>query len=572
MKTFAIGIALLLVTGIAVFMALTAPAVWDFTHPIRDVPDASAPDLANGKAMFAAGDCAVCHASLAPTGAKPADAKAAEVKTADLKTADVKTADSKAADLKTDIPLLGGGRSLSSAFGVFYMPNISPDKQDGIGNWTTPQFIRAMREGVSPHGENEYPVLPYTSYQRMTANDIRDLLAYIDTLPPVPGRIRDHDLKFPFTMRRGVGLWRLMFLDGRPLAPEPQQSAAWTRGRYLVEGPAHCAECHSPRNFMGAIVSGKRFAGGLDPEGKSYIPNITPDETGIGYWSKSEIASYLKTGVSPINIKAGDDMAAVIVDTSTLSDDDRLAIGEYMKSLPAVDAPDAGLTEPNRTALIRMLPKTDGNAAQSGLSSLTAVPADQIAKAATLYAVKTQPFSLDRATAGASAQDGKVLGSAKLTVLARDGGMVQVRIDGWQQQGSDSAFYALQGQRILEAVLAPSAVAKVVRTRTVHDAATSLDWYQGSLTVWVQPAGLNTDLASLWTYGHDLYGASCASCHSLQPSGNFLANQWIGSLGAMKRYTSLDDDQYRLLLAYLQYHSKDVGADTPALKTAAATP
>jgi mono/diheme cytochrome c family protein len=537
-KRFVFGAGALVVLGFAVFMGLTTPAAWEVTHPSRDLPDAGAPDLVNGKTMFVTGDCAVCHSS---------------------------------AD-QNDATRLGGGRSLSSAFGTFYMPNISSDAEDGIGNWTTPQLIRAMREGVSPHGESEYPVLPYTSYQRMSANDIRDLLAYMKTLPPVPGKIRGHDLKFPFTLRRGVGLWRLAFLDGKPLPPEPQQSVAWIRGRYLVEGPAHCAECHSPRNFMGAIVSGKRFAGGLDPEGKSYIPNITPDDTGIGYWSKNEIASYLKTGVSPINIKAGDDMVAVIADTTTLSDDDRQAIGEYMKSLPAVDAPNAGMPEPNRTAVIRMLPKSDGKAAQSKLDALTSV-GNQLASAATLYVVNTKPFSLQRATAGATgAQDGKVLGSTKLTVVARDGPMLQVRIDGWQQQGSDSAFYALQGQRILEAALSPAAVAKVVRGKPIHDTTTNLDWYQGSLTVWVQGGGMNTDLAQLWTYGHDLYGATCASCHSLQPTGNFLTNQWIGSLGAMKRYTSLDDDQYRLLLAYLQYHSKDVGAAPALAKTAAATP
>jgi hypothetical protein len=219
-----------------------------------------------------------------------------------------------------------------------------------------------------------------------------------------------------------------------------------------------------------------------------------------------------------------------------------------------------------------MLPKSDGKAARSKLDALT-LAGGQLASATTLYVVTTKPFSLQRATAGTTGpQDGKLLGSTKLTVVARDGPMLQVRIDGWQQQGSGSAFYALQGQRILEAVLSPAAVAKVVRGKPVHDAATNLDWYQGSLTVWVQADGMNTDLAQIWTYGHDLYGATCASCHSLQPTGNFLTNQWIGSLGAMKRYTSLDDDQYRLLLAYLQYHSKDVGATPVLAKTAAAKP
>ena len=533
MKKLAAGVGVFVVVGFAVFLALTSPMAWEVAHPSRDMADAGAPDLNNGKTLFRVGDCATCHSSAG----------------------------------QNDETRLGGGRSLNSAFGTFYMPNISPDPQDGIGQWTAAQFIRAAREGVSARGDNEYPAFPYTSYQRMTANDLRDLLAYIKTLPPVPGKVRDHDLKFPFTMRRGVGLWRLVFLDGNSLPPDPRQSGAWNRGAYLVEGPAHCAECHSPRNFTGSIVSGKRFAGGLDPEGKSYIPNITPDETGIGYWSENEIASYLKGGVSPINIKAGGDMAAVIANTARLSDDDRHAIARYLKALPAVDSPGPGVPEPNQTAVIRMLPKTDGKAAQSKLNALTSVSTDQIASAATFYVVTTQPFSIDRAATGVKgAEDGKVLASAKLAVVARDGGMLQVRIDGWQQEGSDGALYALQGQRILEAVLTPAAAAKVVRGKPVRDAATNLDWYQGSLTVWVQAIGLTTDLAQLWNYSHDLYGASCATCHSLQPADSYLANQWLGNLGTMKRFTSLDDDQYRLLLAYLQYHSKDAGTTPAAAK------
>jgi mono/diheme cytochrome c family protein len=533
MNRFAVTFGLIVAVGFAIFMAATSQAAWEMVHPSRDVADGAAPDLNNGKTMFVVADCAICHASV---------------------------------DQK-DATRLGGGDSLSSAFGTFYMPNISADAHDGIGGWTTRQFVRAMREGVSPAGASEYPALPYTSYQRMTANDVRDLLAYIKTLPSVPGVIRDHDLKFPFTMRRGVGLWRMAFLDGEPLLPDPHKSASWNRGRYLVEGPGHCAECHSPRNFMGAIVSGKRFAGGLDPEGTSYIPNITGDETGIAYWSENEIASYLQNGVSPIKIKASGDMAAVIVNTAQLSDADRHSIAQYVKDLPAVNSPNPGVPEPNRTAVIRMLPKTDDKVSLSKLNALATSAADLPATSGTVYVVTTQPFSLvHAASSGASLEDGKVLASAKLSVVARDGAMLQVRIEGWQQEGSDSAIYAMKGQRILEAVLSPAAVSKVVRGASSADATTSLNWYPASLTVWVQPTGLTTNLAQLWTYSHDLYGAACASCHSLQPATNFLANQWIGTLGAMKRYTSLDDDQYRLLLAYLQYHAKDGRIDPVAIK------
>ena len=116
--------------------------------------------------------------------------------------------------------------ALTSGFGTFYMPNISSDRTDEIGGWTTAQFVRAMREGVLPQGTNEYPAFPYTSMQRMTANDLRDLLAFIKTLPAVAGKARDHDLKFPFTMRRGNGLWKLVYLDGEPLVPDPGQESS----------------------------------------------------------------------------------------------------------------------------------------------------------------------------------------------------------------------------------------------------------------------------------------------------------------------------------------------------------
>jgi mono/diheme cytochrome c family protein len=531
MKRLSLVIGALILLGVAGFFSLTSATLWRWIHPSRDVASAAPPDLANGKTLFIAGDCAICHAS---PGQK-------------------------------DATRLGGGGALTTAFGTFYMPNISPDVADGIGAWTTAEFVTAMREGVSPHGINDYPAFPYTSYQRMTANDLRDLLGYVQTLPQVAGKAREHDLHFPFTMRRGVGVWRLAFLDGKPLATDAARPDDWRRGQYLVEGPAHCAECHSPRNFMGAIASGKRFAGGLDPAGKVYTPNITDDETGIGYWSANEIASYLKDGISPINIAAGGDMAEIIADTSRLSDADRHAIGVYVKSIAGVHSLAPGMPEPNHTTAIRMLAPQNAADAHSKLAALTAQSGDQIDKATTLYVVTTKDLFLQSPGAESKATaEGKLLASTKLTLVGRQGGWLQVRVDGWQQDGADQALYALQGQRIVEAVLTPAAAAKVVRTKRVHDDATGLDWRQASVTVWVDDKGMNTDLAALWTYGGDLFSATCAACHSLPESTAYLSNQWIGTLGAMKRYASLDDGQYRLLLAYLQNHSKDVTA--PAVK------
>ena len=528
------AVVLVIAIGVAGFLALTSPVAWRLIHASRDVADAGPPDLANGKTLFIAGDCAICHATPGPG----------------------------------DPSRLGGGQALKTGFGTFYMPNISSDPIDGIGRWTVPQFVMAMREGVSPQGLNEYPAFPYTSYQRMRANDLRDLLGYIQSLPGVAGKARDHDLKFPFNLRRGVGLWRLAFLDGRPAQSIPAQGVASNRGRYLVEGPAHCAECHSPRDVAGAIVGGRRFAGGADQTGSGYTPNITPDETGIGYWSENEIVDYLKLGTSPINIHTGGDMAEIVANTTQLSDGDLHAMALYLKSLPAVDAPAPGSPEPNRTAVIRMLPVKDVASARSKLAALSSPPSEQAAQGAVQYVVTTKSLFLDASSAAAKgAAVGKVMASTRLAVLGRSAGMIQVRIDGWQQDGSDSALYALQGQRIVQAVLAPAAVARLVRAKTVHDPSSNIDWRQSSLTAWVDAQGLSPGLPALWTYGAGLYGDTCAACHALPLPGAYLSNQWIGVLGAMKRYASLDDDQYRLLLAYLQYHSKDaVGANAEAAR------
>ena len=542
MKRLLILAGSLCIMGFAGFWILTAPFTWSALHPTRDVADAAPANLANGQSLFYAGSCATCHTS---PGQK-------------------------------DELRLGGGGALTSGFGTFYMPNISPDPNDGIGAWTTAQFVTALREGVSNHGANEYPALPYTSYQRMTANDLRDLFGYIKTLPAVAGKARDNDLKFPFTLRRGVGLWKLVFLDGEPLVAPADKSPAWKRGQYLVEGPGHCAECHSPRDVLGAVISDKRFSGGPDPEGNGpegngYVPNITSDDTGIGYWSQHEIEAYLDTGVTPINTQAGGSMVPIIANMTHLSAGDRAAMAEYIRSLPPIDAPNAGGPEPNRTPQIRMLPVA--NLGVKSPASALAVSADALASATTVYTVATKPVFLDQKSASAtSAGDGRLLPAAKLSVVARDGDWLQVRVDGWQQDGSPAAFYALKGQRILVAALGPAVIAKVTHDKGVEDTATKLTWSASKFTVWISKDDLSPDVAKVWAYSGQLYGASCGSCHALHPTNEYLANQWIGSLSAMKRFTALDDGQYRLLLAYLQFHSKDVGTTTLGMNGGGASP
>lgn len=284
------------VCGVAVFWLLTIP---------QSVPESAfgshTPNLANGKTMLGIGGCASCHA----------------------------------VPKQDDRTRLGGGLALKSPFGTFYVPNISPDVKDGIGGWTEMQFASALMKGTSPSGEHYYPAFPYTSYQRMEIGDVRDLFAYLKTLPPVKGSVRDHDLPFPFNIRRTLGAWKMLFLYGGPYRPDPVQSAEWNRGNYLVNGPGHCAECHSPRNMLGGIVSSMRFTGGPAPDGEGNVPNITPFR--LKSWSVADIAEFLDNGMTPDGDSAGGSMAGVVRNTSQLSKEDRQAMAVYLKSLPAVE-------------------------------------------------------------------------------------------------------------------------------------------------------------------------------------------------------------------------------------------
>jgi mono/diheme cytochrome c family protein len=285
------------VLGLSAFWVITAPAA---------VPDSTlaphTPDLANGKVMFLVGGCSSCHAT-------------------------------PGQDDKTK---LGGGFGLKSPFGIFYAPNISPDPNDGIGRWSEADFVTAMLKGTSPDGQHLYPAFPYPSYRNMRTEDVRDMFAYIKTLPAVSGRAKPHDLAFPFNIRRTLGVWKFLFLDGETFKPDPSKDAAWNRGAYLVNGPGHCAECHSPRNALGGIVASQRFAGGPDPSGEGFVPNITQKALTL---SHDELVTLLETGETPMGDTVGGDMGKVVGNTSQLSAADREAIATYVMSLPPVEGP-----------------------------------------------------------------------------------------------------------------------------------------------------------------------------------------------------------------------------------------
>ncbi|MBR0696203.1 cytochrome c [Bradyrhizobium lablabi] len=286
------------IAGFGAFWWLTIPA----TVAASALP-VYRPDVANGLATFNAGGCSSCHA----------------------------------VPKQDDRTRLGGGLAIPSPFGTFYAPNISPDQNDGIGRWTEADFVTAVMKGTSPSGTHYFPAFPYTSYQHARIEDVRDLFAYLKTLPPVAGKVRGHDLPFPFDIRRNVGIWKLLFMDIKPLVADAGRSAQWNRGAYLVNGFGHCAECHSPRNFLGGIVNAQRFAGGPNPEGEGWVPNIT--QKGVSDWSAKDIAYFLESGQTPDGDSAGGSMVRVIKNTSQLSPDDRDAIADYIKSLPPVDGP-----------------------------------------------------------------------------------------------------------------------------------------------------------------------------------------------------------------------------------------
>ncbi|MBH5398295.1 c-type cytochrome [Bradyrhizobium sp. CNPSo 4010] len=294
----------------ALLVACAAAAgVWFITAPdsvasreAETLSDAGG-DAERGKLVFAAGDCASCHASPG----------------------------------QSDRLRLGGGIALASPYGTFRAPNISTDRNDGLGNWTARDLANALLRGVSPDGSHYYPVFPYASYAQMRAEDVRDLMAYLRTLPAVKGRPPDHELNPLFGIRRFVGIWKLLYFKPGPIAPDPAHDQKWNRGRYLSEALAHCAECHSSRDMFGGIKTSTRYAGGKDPVGTGFYPNITAAR--LGDWSEAQLADMLKTGVTPNHGRVGSSMAAVVTNLAMLPESDREAIAAFVKSLPARPTP-----------------------------------------------------------------------------------------------------------------------------------------------------------------------------------------------------------------------------------------
>ncbi|MEC3860973.1 cytochrome c [Mesobacterium sp. TK19101] len=254
-------------------------------------------EATHGKQVFTAAGCASCHA-------------APEAKGADKLT-------------------LSGGQRFASDFGTFIAPNISPDPTQGIGGWTLAQFASAVTRGVSPEGQHLYPAFPYTSYVRMTDQDVADLWAYMQTLPASDVASLPHEVGFPFNIRRSLGGWKLLFFRDAWVMDVPPELE---RGRYLVEALAHCGECHTPRNALGGPDLSRWLAGAPNPSGQGTIPALTPDKLD---WSAADIAYYLESGFTPEFDSVGGHMAAVVENFAQLSAEDRAAVAAYVKALPA---------------------------------------------------------------------------------------------------------------------------------------------------------------------------------------------------------------------------------------------
>ena len=221
-----------------------------------------------------------------------------------------------------------GGRALGTPFGTFYSPNITPDRETGIGAWSDADFQRALREGIGPNGRHYFPVFPYPSFTGITDDDARAIKAYLFSLAPAHAPDREHDVSFPFSWRFLQDGWRLMFFDEGPFQPDKRASAAYNRGAYLVTALAHCGECHTPRNFLGAVDSDRALSGNPDGPDGQIVPNTTPDpKTGIGDWDRDDIATLLKTGETPEHAQVKGAMHEAIEDgLKYLTDDDRAAI------------------------------------------------------------------------------------------------------------------------------------------------------------------------------------------------------------------------------------------------------
>jgi mono/diheme cytochrome c family protein len=292
--------------GLTLAGALGLSAFWLVSAP-RPLAEAAIPqhqaDVANGERIYHAAGCHSCH--LAPEGFAAAAA---------------------------DLPV--GGKAFNTPIGTLYPPNLTPDPETGLGTWTDLQFVNAMQKGLGPNNEHLIPAFPYTSYAKMKIEDVLDLKAYLATLPPVVNPAKSHEVLALPLVRRGLGAWKLIGFDETKPRDDPSKSATWNKGQYLVLGPGHCNECHTPRNSFMASDDAHFLAGGPHPDGVGKVPNLR-DLMGRGrYKDAADLASAFEFGEAMGYDKmASGGMGAVQRNLALLPAEDRQAIADYLVSL-----------------------------------------------------------------------------------------------------------------------------------------------------------------------------------------------------------------------------------------------
>jgi len=257
--------------------------------------------IERGRYLVAAGDCAACHTD---ERGKP----------------------------------FAGGRAVPTPFGTIYSTNITPDGETGIGNWTSDDFYRAMHEGIAPGGEHLYPAFPYPWYTKLTRQDVDDIRTFLATIPPVKQENKSPELPWPFSVREVMTGWNALYFKEGTFQSNPQKSAEWNLGAYLVEGLGHCGACHSPKNFAGAPKRDKAYQGGYGENW--YATSLGGDlHDGLGQWSADDIVQYLKTGANKRAAAFGPMAEVVHNSTQHLDDKDLHAIAVYLKDLPPHETP-----------------------------------------------------------------------------------------------------------------------------------------------------------------------------------------------------------------------------------------
>jgi mono/diheme cytochrome c family protein len=293
-------------------MVATRPMLWLALALVAWAPGARSQDaatIAQGQYLARAGDCIACHSN---PGDKP----------------------------------FGGGRAMVTPFGTLYSPNISPDRETGIGAWTADEFYTMMHTGHTRSGEILYPAMPYAAYTKVTRADSNAIFAYLKSVPPVHQPNRDQDLRFPYNNRHLLLGWRTLYFKEGEYKPDPKQSAEWNRGAYLVEGLGHCSMCHTAINALGGSSESQAFQGGLIPMQEWYAPSLTSNrEAGLGDWSIKDICDLLQAGVSNRGAVYGPMAEVVFNSLQYLSDADIRAMAIYLKNLPA----SGGANEPTVT-------------------------------------------------------------------------------------------------------------------------------------------------------------------------------------------------------------------------------